>query len=423
MSEMIFPLQSLPPYVRYERLFRHLPPLPTSPKRSRRGRPGVPPEAILRAHIYRALRAMPRLVDLVFELRNNPCIVKALGFDPLRAPPSLERFSAFLHDTGSNQLQQIHHDLVAKLIEKGAIDPRVLAIDSCPIPARVKENNLKTGISRNRYDKQKPPKGDPEAGLGVLVHYPRPHTKRVSYFWGYRNHVLSDAESEIPLAQITLPANASEVKQAVPLLRLACQTYGLWIEAVVADAEYDAESILKFIVEKLRARPYIAANPRRSRPRDHAVGADPILCEADLPMVRKGRMTVHGITYVQYVCPLHYRKKQRQRYLFCPAQHPKYVEQKGCNTLIRLTPTIRSTIPYGTRQFRHYYNKRTAAERIFSRLLALAMQEPTVKGLQAVRNHCTIAHITTCLVALVAHQEGHADKLRFVRTLVPNFLV
>ena len=140
-------------------------------------------------------------------------------------------------------------------------------------------------------------------------------------------------------------------------------------------------------------------------------------------MIYKGRMTVKRITYIQYVCPLHYRKKLRQQYLFCPAQHPKYVQQKGCNALIRLSPTVRSSIPYGSAEFRRHYNKRTAAERTFSRLLALAMQEPTVRGLKAMRNYCTIAHITTCLVALAAHKQGHTDKLRFVRTLVPHFMV
>jgi hypothetical protein len=73
-------------------------------------------------------------------------------------------------------------------------------------------------------------------------------------------------------------------------------------------------------------------------------------------------------------------------------------------------------------RFRHHYRQRLAAERVFSRLLALAMQHPTIKGLHAIQNYCTIAHITTCLVALTAHREGHPDKLRFVRTFVPSFL-
>jgi hypothetical protein len=50
------------------------------------------------------------------------------------------------------------------------------------------------------------------------------------------------------------------------------------------------------------------------------------------------------------------------------------------------------------------------------------MQNPTVKGLRAVRNHCTIAHITVLLVALTAHKMGCEDKIRFVKSFVPSFL-
>jgi len=62
-------------------------------------------------------------------------------------------------------------------------------------------------------------------------------------------------------------------------------------------------------------------------------------------------------------------------------------------------------------------------ERGFSRLLALAMQNPTVVGLIATRNHCTIAHITMLLVALAAHREGFPDKIRYVKSFLPRYLV
>lgn len=48
---------------------------------------------------------------------------------------------------------------------------------------------------------------------------------------------------------------------------------------------------------------------------------------------------------------------------------------------------------------------------------------PTVRGLGAILNHCTIAHISVLLVATAAHHLGHSDKLAFVRSFVPNFLI
>jgi hypothetical protein len=43
-------------------------------------------------------------------------------------------------------------------------------------------------------------------------------------------------------------------------------------------------------------------------------------------------------------------------------------------------------------------------------------------GTNAIRNYCTIAHITVLLVALAAKRSGHPDKIRYVRSFVPNFL-
>jgi hypothetical protein len=362
------------------------------------------------------------LTDLAFELTNNISILAPLGLNPLRRTPTVERFSAFLHDLPNPILQDVHHQLVSRLLQRAAISAHVLAIDSCPIPVAVRENNMKTGPRSNRFDKTNPPKGDPEAGLGVRLHYPSQACTKVTYFWGYRNHAVTDAESEIPLAEITLPANASEVPQAIPLVRTAVAAYHLSPSAILGDAEYDVEDFLKFIVHELHAQPYIPSNPRNKQAGHYRHVNGKILCVADLPMIHKGRMTTKGITYIQYICPLHYSQEQRQRHLFCPAQHPKYLSQKGCNVLLRQTPTIRTQIDYGSEDFRLQYNKRTAAERVFSRLLAVAMQEPTVIGSQAIKNYCTIAHIATCLVALVAHEEGHADKFRFVRSFVPDLL-
>ncbi|MDH7514189.1 MAG: hypothetical protein QHH14_14695, partial [Clostridiales bacterium] len=39
---------------------------------------------------------------------------------------------------------------------------------------------------------------------------------------------------------------------------------------------------------------------------------------------------------------------------------------------------------------------------------------------QATQNHCTIAHISVLLIALAAHCLGFHDKIRFVKTFVPN---
>jgi hypothetical protein len=345
-----------------------------------------------------------------------------LGFSLVRQAPSKERFSRFLRTSSHLDLQDVRLALVLRLMEEGVIAGKHLALDSCSILANVKENNLKDPVPE-RFDKTRQLQGDPDARMGVLIHYPHAFQTKIAWFWGYRNHILNDAVSELPIHEKTLPANHDEKKQAVPLLREAREALGLAPECVIGDANYDTEEILSYIFSEMRAEPVIPRNRRNIPPATFTVKNAVVTCPANLEMPRRGKMTVKGRTYVQYICPIHWRKKCRRQYLLCPASHPKFLSQKGCNYLVRLTPTVRDQIAYGTQRFKLIYNQRTSVERIFSRLLAISMQRPTVIGLAATQNHCTIAHITVLLVALTAHRLGHEDKIRYVKSFLPNLML
>lgn len=415
----LIPAESIPPSTRYEKLFENLPEIPS--RKSARGRPPVAREALLKGLIYRNLRGIGKLVELEFELRNNPSIAQPLGFDPLKKPPSDERFSEFLRSNPNGYFQSIRKYLVQELINEQVIAGNGVALDSCAIEAFVKENNLKTSI-KDRYEKHHLPCGDRDARLGISIHFPNPFKKKIHYFWGYRNHIINDLESELPITEMTVQANKDEKKVGLSMLKNLNQDVSLPIEVVAGDANYDIEEILEYIIEQMNAEVMIPKNPRNTHNTPYTIKKDEVYCQADLPMRRKGKMTTKGITYLQHICPLHWSKEFRGQYLLCPAGHPKFLKQKGCNVLIRITPSIREKINYGTHRFKNIYNKRTSVERAFSRLLSISMQQPTVKGLRAIRNHCTIAHITVLLVALTAHRIGCHDKVRFVKSFVPNFL-
>jgi len=416
--ELIQP-ELLPTRLRWEKIFAFLPSWPEPPAKT--GRKPTDRQCLLKACIYQRLNRMRFLRELHTHLLENPPIMAALGFDPYQLPPSLERFSAFLSDSRHNSLQHIRIELTRTLINLGVIKGKHVGFDSCPIVSWVRENNLKTSLRHNRYNKTTPPKGDPDARLGVRIHYPNPGHTQVDYFWGYRNHTLADLESELPLWEITQPNSVAETTLAIPLLNETTDTFDLQFESVTGDAEYDVEEILKHIIHTLKARPFIPYNPRNAQDKDGFVRkGQQVICPAKLPMYRHGRMTVKGTTYIQYRCP--FFDGPKPNLLFCPVAHPKFTQQKGCNYLWRITANIRDHIPYGTEEFKQHYHRRTAIERIFSRLLAITVQEPSVRGLSSVRNHCTISHIAVLLVALATHKLSYPDKIRFVRTFVPHFL-
>jgi len=415
--ELINP-ELLPPRLRWQELFALLPPWPEQTY-VKRGRNPLNRNALLKACIYQRLTGRRFLTDLCMHLEESPYILAAVGFDQYKPAPSVERFSSFLSDTEYTHFLWIFIDLVQQLFDEGAITATHVGFDSCPVPSWVKENNLKTGIHQSRFDKTKPPRGDPEARLGVRIHYPGAKKKKVTYFWGYRHHMLADLEAELPLWSFTEPCDIAETKLAVPLLEAPLITFGVKYSTVCGDAEYDSEHILRYIQDTLQAKAYVAVNPAHIA--DHngfRRNGDKVFCPGDLQMYRKGKMTIKGITYIQYCCP--FFNGPRPCELICPVDHPKFTKQKGCNYLWRSTDNPRDHIPYGTEEFKTHYNRRTAVERVFSRLLSISLQQPAVRGLRSIRNHCIISDIAVLLVALAAHRHGYRDKARYVKTLVPN---
>jgi len=49
------------------------------------------------------------------------------------------------------------------------------------------------------------------------------------------------------------------------------------------------------------------------------------------------------------------------------------------------------------------------------------MQNPPVIGFKAISNYVTIDHITVLLVALTATKNNMKDKVRFIKSFLPNF--
>lgn len=426
-QDLLFSIQDyldVKPLANYHLLFEHLHHCHLTHTKST-GRKPIQREAMLKALIFKSLKSIPTLTELRRELHDNPSAALCCGFDIRKPIPSVQRFSAFLRKTQNKELAHIRNQLVHQLIELGIIDGQYLAIDSCPIPANVKENNLKTN-AKNRFDKTKSPKGDPDARLGVIITFPKGQ-KKVQFFWGYRNHVVTDAKTELPLWEITKPANVQDSTMFIPIFDLLQNEFHFDIEAVMADGIYDTAAILKYILHTLDAKPRIARNLRNTRTTDgteirYAKSGNRI-CEANLEMLSRGTFydKSQDRWRQKWVCPVYHSKKVQQHYIVCPVFHPKFFSQKGCYAYKRIDDDIRKEIDYGSEAFKTDANLRTSAERVFSRLLTICMQNPSVVGANPIANHITIAHITVLLVALTAAKNDFKEQIRFIKSFLPNF--
>jgi len=110
-------------------------------------------KAIFRSIILKNLKGIPTLSELCYTLKDNPSAAILCGFDIRRPLPSLQRFSDFLINTIHDDLEKIRINLVNELIKLNIISGDYLSIDSCPILANAKENNLKTNV-KDRFNKK-----------------------------------------------------------------------------------------------------------------------------------------------------------------------------------------------------------------------------------------------------------------------------
>jgi hypothetical protein len=190
---------------------------------------------------------------------------------------------------------------------------------------------------------------------------------------------------------------------------------------VLGDAIYDTEQILSFVIDQLNATPRIPRNYRCAPPTAYRTSSSNTpICIAGFEMIYWGKFTDRGKIRRKFCCPITHSKKFARQHPSCPWNHPAFLRANGCVTYLRGDRDIRKSIDYGSQSFKDHYSMRTGSERIASRLLTLCMQHPSVRGLAATANHCTIAHIAILLVALTAAKTGHKDKIRFIKNFLPN---
>lgn len=142
----------------YEAIFEHLDLSYLKEQAPKTGRKPFSRQAILRALIYKNLKAIKTLSELSFELSTNLGMAYVLGFD--KKAPSRHRFEEFLHKVPDQLLQDIRRHQVKTLIELGIITAKYLSIDSTPIVAWVKQNNPKVFVE-GKFNKARFPQRRP----------------------------------------------------------------------------------------------------------------------------------------------------------------------------------------------------------------------------------------------------------------------
>jgi len=267
------------------------------------GRTGHSQHAILRAFIVKHLQQIKSVPQLIEYIEAMPPLLELCGFT-LGDMPDESQFYRFQTDTKNAILKDIHHSLNLRLIEQKLVSLNELIIDSKPVMAATKENNLKNP-ARNSTNKTKKPKRNPAATLGYYsCQIINGKKENMLFFWGYRTHVIISKEG-IALAEITLPNNITNQEVAFKLLIELKRRYKLKKGFLfLADKAYDVRELYTFIVEQMKGNPYIPINPRNQQD-DKTFGKHGCpICDAGIEMKSAGKWSDGNRERLKFRCRL-----------------------------------------------------------------------------------------------------------------------
>lgn len=383
------------------------------------GATGYSRHAMLRAFMvkhFEQIKSVPRLIEY---LNAVPPLQELCGFE-LGSMPDESQFYRFLNDTPNTIIQDTRHQLNKRLIVEKVLEMDEFMMDSKPVMAATKENNLKNP-RRNAIDKTKIPKRNPKATLSYYsCQIVSDKHKNMIFFWGYRTHALVTKEG-ICLIEMTLPNNITDQEVALKLLKALKRIYRVKKGSLfLADKAYDARDIYDYIVETLKSKAYIPLNPRNQK-EDKVLGPHGCpMCEAGLEMKSTGRWKEGKRERIKFRCPLKASKKVSAQYNHtCPAHHAAFDTGKcyGCTQYLDVTNDARAKVPRDSKEYKDTYKDRQAVEQYFARLGDREAEQTTHYSFKAIKNQMSIAHLCMSLVAAAAAiLLEQPDKIRCYRT-------
>ncbi len=173
-------------------------------------------KSLAKALLFRYLLRLSSDKDLIRKLKNFSELRKACRLKAVPHASTLSRARRRINLSG------IFYQLVEKAKQLGLVKGFILSVDSTQFEAYLK--------------------GDKEAKLGYCA-------AKDEYIFGYKAHIVTDAESELPVAVVVTPANEHDSKQFLPLMKRIFRNFTYQVRKLLADSGYDAAYIRRFLRE------------------------------------------------------------------------------------------------------------------------------------------------------------------------------
>ena len=362
------------------------------------GRKGFPKYALLCAFIVMKFEGFSQITDLVDYLDNNHLIAHYCGFDITKELPSYWTYDRFIRNIDNEILQSIMHSQVLKLAELGVIDTSFIALDSTPVSANTKHNNPKSFVN-NKFSKDNHPKSDKDCSLGVHTASNQHNEKNFEYYWGYKNHVLVDCITGLPIYELTTGADVYDGSVALDILKSTNDFLSVRECTFIADKAYDIKGIYNTVKNVYSGDCVIPINKRNTKSQKFLpIGAP--TCESGFIMHKDGKSKDNGRTRQKFCCPF-----RQSKFFECPCNHKNWnngKKNRGCTKYITIPDDYRLAIDRSSIDFKSIYNLRTEAERYNSRFKSTGQECLWVRNGNSAKNLNTLAHISLLAIALAA---------------------
>jgi|LSQX01.2.fsa_nt_gb hypothetical protein len=362
----------------------------------------------------------PSVESLRRELSRNGQLRDMCGFRGGPVPPPWV-YSRFLKSLIAHQeiVLEIFENLVKECYRLLPGFGLNLALDGKAINSHARPKKEKEGLTADG-------RRDLDANTGAKSYEGKREDgttwSKIQYWFGYKLHLIVDADYELPVAFRVTPASNSEVKQAHGLIDDLASTRPEVLEVcenLMADRGLDDGKLIEKLWDDHGIRPIIDI---RDCWKD---GEETRLLEGHENIIYDYRGTIYCC------CPQELKlrkmayagleKKRGSLKYRCPARHYgiKCKGKESCpiKSSIRVYMSedsrLFTSLPRSSYRWEKLYNKRTAVERVNSRLdISFGFENHFIRGLKKMNFRCTLALCVMLVMALGRVKEKRPDLMR-----------
>ena len=396
----------------YDGLFTYLDLSPMNGAHAKTGRKS-PKEALLCAFVVMKCEGFSQITDLWDYLNNNLLIAHYCGFNIMKPLPSYWTFERFIRKLDNQILKDIMRNQVVKLAKLGIIDTSFIGLDATPVAANTAQNNPKS-FRKDKFKKENQPKADKDCRLGVHTASNQHNEKNYEFYWGYKNHVLVDCITGLPIYELTTTAEVADSTVALDILKRTDRFLSVRECCFIGDKAFDVKDIYNTVKNVYQGECYIPINPRNTKNHKKLPVGNPI-CEAGLAMHRDGKFSTNGRMKQKFCCPF----KRTSRIHDCPCNHKSFKKGRntGCTKCVTIPDDYRLSINRDTVEFKSVYALRTECERYNSRFKSSGQERLWVRNGKSAENLNSIAHISLLAIAIAAVVTRSEVSYRCLKTV------